>query len=253
MTVKGILLRYNGGHLYVGEIKDEERFLKIDTDNDVLAIGLAEEYLELHNTDANTLAASGRVLDGDQIPSDAYKVGDNIDGRLVQTYAVNMGEEAAADVTLELGDRLDQKLADLSRRIQRASRGVITHAAAPQINVQPKAKGTDKTPPPYSLGQVLYPSKSPAWSVASPFWVAFMEVTLETPGSKPSLIRLWKNNQHVGECWIGAGEKRSIVKIKPDDNGLGFLPRDFMIMEIKVAGTDAANLAVVLRGAMTGD
>lgn len=259
MTLTGILLRFNGGHRYIGSPSGAERFIRIDTDHEDMAISLCEEYLALHSGPATSTATDGRVLGDGQVPGVDYRVGDSVEGSRLATFAVSLvsglGEagEGGADVGLELGDRLDERVADLERRIARASRGVAISAAVPQINAAPVAKGNDKTPPPYSLGQALFPSKTPTWSVPAPFWVAFMEVTLTDPGTTRSLIRLWKNAEMVGECWIEAGEKRAVVKIQPGACGLGFTPKDAMITEIKVAGADAANLAVVLRGAITGD
>lgn len=253
MTLTGILLRHNGGHRYIGSPTGAERFIRIDTDNEDLAVQLCEEYLELHAGNTSTLATTARVLGSGQVPSHDYRVGDNVDDRPLATFAVSMADEAGADVGLELGDRLDQRLADLDRRIARASRGVVSSAAAPQINDSPQAKGNDKSLPIFSLGTVIYPQRSPAWAVSQPCWITMLEVTLEQPGESDSLIRLWKNARLAGECWIRAGEKRAVNKIRWQTHGLGFEPRDFMIMEVKVAGTDAANLAVVPHGAITGD
>lgn len=254
-AVGGVLLRYNGGHRYIGNAKSgkAERFIRIDTDHQEMAEGLCQEYIDLFATPAETVGTTGTVLEVDHVPSHSYKLLDRIDGRMLQTYAVTMKAEAEAEVTLELEDKIEQDVRALERRIERASRGVATLFAVPQINEKPESKGNDKHPPPYSLGQVLYPSRSPVWSCSSPYWVAFMEVTLETPGSDSSLIRLWKNTGIIGEAWIHAGVERVVTKIQPHTSGVGFAPKDIMICEIKVAGQDASNLAVVVRGAMTGD
>ena len=91
-------------------------------------------------------------------------------------------------------------------------------------------------------------SRSPAWSVPSPFWISFLEVTLETAGTEDSLIRIFKNSEMIAQCPLVAGSKRNIVKVRESDGGLGFSTKDFIICEVKIAGSDAANLAVTMRG-----
>lgn len=249
----GVLVRHNKGQHFVGDTGGAEHYFRIDTDYPWTAGYLALQYLEAvgGKTHWTSQLTTGEARTAAQAPGEGtYYVGDHVGGNLVQTVgaALDTAEfEGGAVVTIELQDKLGQRMADIERRITRASAGADSRYATPQIKERTKASSEDKTPPPYSLGQPIYPSRSPAWTVPSAFKVAFLEATLETPGESMSLVRLWRNNMMISEIELKAGEKRNIIKIVGDDGH--FSTKDFIIVEVKIAGEKAANLAVFLRGA----
>lgn len=149
---------------------------------------------------------------------------------------------------------MQEKIAVLDAKIQSISASTTSLYAAPEVDRQDKGTTTDTTPPPFSLGQALYPSKSPIWSIPAPFWVAYLEVTLETAGGTTSVVDLLKNGGRIARITLAAGQTRNMIRVGGDGQfGVGFTPQDTGGMEIVVAGDDAANLAVVLRGAMIQD
>lgn len=251
-AITGALVRTENRHFYVGRPTGVEKFFRIETSDDKSARGVVEKYLELHSDpDFETTSVTGPGLSASQVPGAmTFHTPDSIGGKQIQSITVSSADEMWPEVTLELGDPLAKQAEDLQRQFDRLALGVQNAHAAPEVQWPDKGQPTDNTPPPYSLGQVLYPSRSPAWSVPSPFWFSFFEVTLEEPGKTPSLIRLWKNSELAVSCELAAGQKRKVVKVRPETRGLGFSVKDFIICEVKIAGTDAANVACVMRGAV---
>lgn len=239
-----VLVRTQTTHLYVGS-PGREAYLKIDTENEDLARELATTYLELHSLNAWTPTHTGHVLDGSQIPGDNYRPGDLMSGDRIQSVSIVAAEEGWAQVTPELGDVLTEREESLMRRINRLAQGVRAEWASPDIQKQEKGSGHDTDPPPFSLGQELYPSASPAWYATRPWWCAHFECSVETAGETATHVALKLGGGTIKTCVLEAGVKHRIIRVQH-----GWERGDVMTCEITVAGRKAANLTATPRGTM---
>jgi hypothetical protein len=158
-----------------------------------------------------------------------------------------MENENVITVTTEVKDKLDEAEEGLMRRIARASPGVTSEYGTPEINREDQGKGTDTEPPPFSLGQELYPTISPWWVCTRPYWCSFVEVTLETPGETTSRIDLCHNGDIVQSVLMAPGVQRKVRRV---NRGWKPNPPEVMYSQVKVAGRGAANLVVTPKGTM---
>lgn len=243
-TITGVLVRLATEHIYVGT-PDYEGYLKIDTRDRDTAKKLAGEWIDLHSQDADTLALSGHVSDSSQIPGASYRPGDLMAGDRIQSLTIATDGEKPATVTPELSDRLYERQDGLDRRIARLSTGFKAEWAAPTMAKQETGTGTDTTPPPFSLGQELYPSISPRWVCTRPWWCAHLEAVVEDPGEGPSHVEILRNGGVVATAVLAAGQHRRVVRVQE-----GWALRDTMNMRVTVAGAKAAKLTATPRGTM---
>lgn len=243
-----MLVRYNKGHLYVGSSQGaREAFVKLDTDDENIARDFAERYLDLYATDSQAIALQGPVLNASQIPGGDYALGDSMGGNKIVGLPMEMTGEADTVVTPELIDPVTAAREALDRRAERLGRGVQSEYATPEIQRQDQGTGTDTSPPPFSLGQELYPTTFPWWVCTRPYWCTWVEATLDQAGETTSRIDLQHNGNLVKSIMMGPGEKRKIMRVAK-----GWLPEPVSVMscEIKVAGRRAAKLAVTPKGTM---
>lgn len=239
-----VLVRTANDHLFIGTV-GVETYLKIDTTDVKLAEELAKLWLNLRSGVAESLAVSGHVLTETQIPGGPFRPGDLMAGDRIQSVAVQRDGEKPATVTPELADPIFERQAALDRRIARLSVGFHAEWAAPAVDKQPKGDETDTSPPPFSMGQEVYPSTSPAWVASRPFWVAHLEAVLDEPGTTATQIAVRINDEIKATVTLPAGVKRRLVRVQRGIERGGYLT-----MECTVAGTSAAKLTATARGAM---
>lgn len=245
-TYNAVLLRTKKGHRYIGATSNRrELYLAIETDDEDMAVDLAEKYLAAKNDNEETLSVEGTVRAESQIPGAAYKLGDTIGGERLTTYSVTLGPAATAKVTPGLTDTVNDELDSIERTIRRLGGGKVkTEWAEPEVEPQETGSATDQIPPPFSL-QELVPSTSPPWRAIRPYWLAWIEVNLDEYGDTETVVKVRRNGAVLASCTMAAGDSHRLVRVNQ-----GYAPRDTMTMQLTVAGRFAAKLAMVPRGTL---
>lgn len=249
-----ILIRYDGGHVYLdrsGSAATREVYAELGqiADRDLVE-QFGNRLLDSAAATRTSDAIEGTVLTDDQVPTLGYNLGDLVDGRRLHAYTATLTPEGYASIVPELDDPWDLRDAALARRIARSSPGLTTEYARPAITRQNKGGSTDTTPPEFSLDGPLTVSSSPAWRATRPWWCAWLDVNIETPGTtqtrvavaRPTSSGTWLS---IATAVVPAGQRRGLARVNQ-----GWTPGQRLIMVIPEAGDGAAKLTASLRGVM---
>lgn len=252
-TANCILLRYEGGHVYVDESDGDprrEQYVEMrgfrDRDH---AISVARQILAAGREENLTTTTSGTVRSDTQIPTHAYRIGDKIDGEMIHALTTTSSENGVVTVSPELTSRYSSRQEAISRRLQRAAAGVTGEYAAPSINSQEQGSGNDSAPPDWSLSAVVE-SLAPAWIATRPFWLSWVEATIEETGTgitRVTLLRELRGGtwQPHGTIALSGGVDRVVAPIN-----IGFPVGSKLTWVVPDAATGALNLTISPRGAM---
>lgn len=259
MLANCLLIRYAGGLIYLdhhGADRRRETYLELGNiaDRDT-AIALGNRLLTLHAEHLTTVTVEGPALDDATSPGSGYALGDTLDGHLLTGYTITLANDGMATVVPELGDAYDARLSILDRQITRLNAGNPTEYARPAINY-PRGAGTDTNPPEFSQDQTVVVSIAPLWRAPRPWWGAWLDVSLGTPGVGPTRVTVARYNAvsgpgptfdfvAVATATFGAGQRRALARINQ-----GWAAGDALLMAVTAADGVASSLTATLRGTM---
>ncbi len=251
-TVNCLLLRYDGGHVYIdrsGSDLRSERYVEMkgfrDRDH---AIAVGEQILDNAADGRLRVTQSGPVRSSFQVPGSNFRLGDAFDGDIVTSFTITQDNDGNLTVTPELLSSFEAKGAAMDRRLARAAAGVTGENAAPVIDRQETGSSIDSTPPEWSQSSVEV-ATSPAWTATRPYWLSWLEVTVEGGAATTVVVgrrRKGTSAWHdLGSATVSSSNERVVTKIHE-----GFRVGDQMRMSTILAGSGAANLSASPRGAM---
>lgn len=248
------LVRYQTGHTYVdrsdgGQVR--ELYLEMGGIADrQVAREIAARVLALYRSARETVAVSGPVRTSLHVPSgETYQLGDKMDGAMIRSYAVALEGDGLVSITPELDDPLAVREAAIQRQLARASSGLRSEWAKPNVVDPTAGTGTDSSPSEFSLSGQVVTSLSPAWRAPRPWWCAWLDVQLVTAGAGVTRVDLRKE---VGGVWplvaqavLGSGDTRAIVAVNR-----GWAAGERLVLSVPEAAGGAADLTATLRGTM---
>lgn len=247
------LVKYDYGHRYVeGDPNGNSPYGRRETyiqmggiaDTD-LVDSLTLRLLAGRSTPLTSRALTGVLLDDSEIPGVDYVIGDKMDGGMILGLTIAEDVDGIISITPELDNRVKLREEEVNRILARMAAGGNTANAHPATKDRFGGGTSNDLPPEFTHDGTLTVSISPAWIVKRPFQSCWLEASLTTAGSGPTVVSIASDTTVVGNCTLGSGIKRAAAVVNRT-----WVPRERLVLGITSVGAGASKLQLAVRGAL---